>query len=352
MKKVLMILPALSTGGAENMVYELVKNLDDKHYEPFVLCYGSKTGTHIEKLMEQICKVQYANVCGHINLFSLLKVCRKICKIKPDIIHAHMGGAVFAIIWSLFFKTPVVLTVHTKPEKAFSKSSEKVIRKFFQKDRFRIVAVSAENAHYVQAYFGIKSDYVNNGIDIHQYAPKKHKNFTYINVARQDENKNQLSIIRAFEKIHSEYVNDKLILVGDGPTHLMLKKEVYNRKLEENVVLTGQVANPKYYYNESDVYIQSSHREALPLSILEAMAAGLPIISTNVGGICDVVSTNGLLINDNEEEALYKAMIKIRTLEKQELLEMKNSSLSKVKEYSADKMSLKYSKIYDELIGD
>lgn len=353
--KVLTLLNGLGMGGAEHMVYELVKNLDHKKVESPVFCYGSKAGTPLEVEMSLVTDLAFGDLKGHITPWHMVKALKKISGYDPDIIHAHMGGVTFGIPWCLLHKKPIVITVHTRPDVAFSKKNQKLIRKALQCGICYIVAVSEENYKYVKDYYKItekQCGFVNNGIDIGRFYRKEHENFTYINVARQDENKNQSSIIRCFARIHETDPNTRLYLVGDGPLHGDLQRLVKYLNLEEAVVLPGLTDKPEDYYAVSDVYIQSSHREAMPLSVLEAMAAGLPIISTDVGGLRDVVKTNGRLVQDRDEEALEDAMRWIKDMESdcRQLLAAESRTIAT--EYSSEKMATKYAEIYEGVLGN
>ena len=83
MKTVLTILPALPVGGAENMVYELIKNYDVRRFKAIVLCYGEKTNSYLEKQIENICRVVYVGLKGKLTVASFGRVFREIRKIKP-----------------------------------------------------------------------------------------------------------------------------------------------------------------------------------------------------------------------------------------------------------------------------
>ena len=353
MKRILTIIPGLGMGGAEHMAYELIQNLDKNKYTSIVLCYGTKKDTSLEKKMEALCEVKYLNISKSIGPLEMIRVMRAISLYKPDIIHAHMGGIAFAIPWCRLFKKPLVLTVHTRPDKAFSTKNQKQIRYFFKTGRLTMVAVSKENYELIKEYYGIEDDriqYVNNGIKVERFFREKHDGFAYINVARQDENKNQVAIIRSFARLYEQNNNIRLYLIGDGPDHTKLLELVAELNLESVVKIPGISDSPEKYYALSDVYIQSSHREAMPLSVLEALAAGLPIISTDVGGLKDVVKENGILIPDGSDEALYESMLKLLYMEKQQFSKMILKSKEIAKLYSAQTMAEKYSLIYEKVM--
>ena len=352
-KKVLIILPGFAMGGAENMVYELSNHINPENFDVSVLCYCGKQNTSLEKKAEDRIDVHYVNCAGTVTPQKIHTVLREIDKIRPDVVHAHMGGALYAALWTLKKRKPLVVTIHTTPQKAFSKLVERVLQFRMKFGRCRLVAVSEENKRLADQYFKLKvpCEFVNNGIDLKRFYHKEHELFTFINVARQDDNKNQKMLIEAFKKVHEIFSNTKLILVGDGPNHETLQALCGELGVQADVLFTGNIANAEDYYAISDVYVQTSHREALPMSILEAMAAGLPIISTNVGGIKDVVQENGILVQDDDKSALYEAMKEMMIAPNDKIIRYSRESIRIVQNYSAKKMAEKYITIYERLVG-
>lgn len=351
MLRVAILLGDFSIGGAQRVVCELVKNIDQSKVEILVLCTKERDDTAMADSVEKIATVKYANIKGRNLIINYFKISKILADFKPDILHAHLLGQLYAVPWGLIHNKPVIITAHTKPEKAFIKKIEWMIRFGIKQKKIFIVAVSKENLGLVKKYFEIDDKrccYINNGIDVNRFYKKNHSHFTFINVARQDENKNQLAIIRCFEKIYRINSNIRLILVGDGPSHQKLSEEVNRLKLNDVALLPGEVSNVEDYYAISDVYVQSSHREALPMSILEAMAAGLPIISTDVGGIRDVVSGNGFLIKDEQVE-LFKAMRLILEKTDNEKNNMGFISKKLSNKYSSKTMGKEYTSLYFEL---
>lgn len=350
MKKLLIVTQNLGDGGGQNMILELVKNIDQTRYHVAVLCCRKKNKTKLDEKINDTCEVLYGGLTGKIGLGDFFRIWRIIGKYNPDIMHAHFGGVTFAISWGLLHKVPTVVTVHTTPNKGFSKNNQKLIRYGLKKRLAYIVAVSAENCALCKSYYQLDEDrcsYVNNGVDIDKYFRMPHEKFTLINVARQDANKNQEKIIRAFTRMVEQNYDIVLILVGDGPEHSRLKEFAANSNVLDRVKFTGLVGDPENYYAISDVYVQSSHREAMPMSILEAMAVGLPIVSTDVGGVKDVVRGNGYLIDDTDEEGFFQAIKSVCDADRHEYDVMSEKSKEIVKDFSAPAMSRKYMSIYD-----
>lgn len=353
-KKLLIIVGALSMGGAENMIYELVKFINQERYNVKVICYGKKQNNTLEDKVSKLCCVEYLGVTGRINLRVFKKVFSRIKAINPDIIHAHMGGVSFSIPWCTLHKVPLCITVHSKPQQAFSVINNYLIKIFKSVLNIKIVAVSKENLILIRNYYKLNdrnSEYINNGIDIERFYKSHHDKYTFINVARLDENKNQIAIIRAIDRIIKLGKNVDLILVGDGPCKEELMSEAKRLGIMGHILFTGIVSDPEKYYAISDVYVQSSFREALPLSVLEAMATGLPIIATNIGGLKDVVDGNGILIEAGDDEALFSAMVTILDSSKAEYESMAETSTNIVKSYSSVRMAEQYEQTYENLLN-
>ena len=349
MIRVAIILEDFSIGGAQRVVSELVQNLNQEKIKLLVLCLKKRDATDLAEDVEKIADVRYLNIKGKNLIKNYARVAVELRKFSPDVVHAHLVGQLYAVPWGLLHNVPVIITAHTKPEKAFIKKIEWLINYGVNHRRIWVVAVSDENLYLVKKYFETSEQQflcINNGINTKKFYRADHSLFTFINVARQDENKNQIAIIRAFQKLYMQNKDIRLILAGDGPCHTMLVNETKKLGLIDAIDLPGSVGNVRDYYAISDVYVQASHREAMPMSVLEALAAGLPIISTDVGGLSDVVKDNGFLIPDDNDKALYDTMGKVATLPEIELKKMISVSKTISDRYSSEKMAQEYTKLY------
>mgnify|MGYP000075575808 CR=1 FL=1 len=113
-------------------------------------------------------------------------------------------------------------------------------------------------------------------------------------------------LIRAFAQVKEKEKNTKLIIVGEGELRRELEEIIEKYDLKNYVSMLGQCNNVQERLNASDVFVQSSDYEGLPISGLEAMACGLPIISTKAGGTVDIVKNgiNGFLVDVGDEDEL------------------------------------------------
>jgi len=350
---VINILGAFVMGGAENMVYELAKAYDSEEVNSLVISISNKKGTFLEqKLDDAKIRIVYAGCSGTVTPLKLYKVYKIIKEFKPNIIHAHMSGVVYSLPWVLTHRCKMIVTAHTTPKEAFNSRVTKILKFLTALNKVIMVGVSEENAKLMKAFYNLDDQQVkcvNNGVDTSRYYYKDHEMFTFVHVGRQDENKNQSLIIRCFAKVLDIYPNTKLILCGDGPLRSELEYLVKELDIEKSVLFTGNVSNVQDYLAISDAYLQSSHREGLPLSVVEGMASSLPIISTDVGGMKNVVKDNGFLIQDNDEKGYLHAMMEIR---KNDGLRKKMGSISlnMTNPFSSRTMACKYVEIYKDNI--
>ncbi len=132
--------------------------------------------------------------------------------------------------------------------------------------------------------------------------------------------KGVFELLAAFRLVHSRFPNTELVLVGDGPERHSMEKYVRQHNLTRAVKFTGYLRgyDKGSILINSDIFILPSYGEGLPISLLEAMAAGLPIICTSVGGITDIFENekNGIILDSVSTTNISKAVIKM--IEKKE----------------------------------
>ena len=134
-------------------------------------------------------------------------------------------------------------------------------------------------------------------------------------VGRLSREKDHLALLRAFSRLADSQHGDTgagvhLLIVGEGPERARIEAAIRDLGLREAVTLTGQVRSAEPYYGIADVAVLSSLSEGSPNALLEAMAAGVPVVATAVGGIPEIASDreNALLIAPGDSGALYQAI--------------------------------------------
>lgn len=340
-------------GGAENMVYELTKSFDTDKVNAKIITLHSRLGTSLEdKVDDAGLNVEYIGCEGRVTPGKLWKVYRIIRDFRPDVIHAHMSGVIYGLPWLLTHKTKMFVTAHTTPDRAFNHRTTQLIKYFAKKHQIILVAVSQENKKLMQQAYQLDDSYVkcvNNGVDLSRYFHKKHKGIVFINVGRHDKNKNQELMVRLFHAIHQKNADTKLILCGDGPEHEHLMALAKDLGISSSVDFTGNVGNVQDYLASADIYLSASHREGLPLSTVEALASLLPVISTDVGGMKNIVMDNGILVPDDNEEAFYQAMEKlVNDKSLRETMGCKSREIANA--FSSEKMAEQYTALFNDVL--
>jgi glycosyltransferase involved in cell wall biosynthesis len=160
---------------------------------------------------------------------------------------------------------------------------------------------------------------VANGIDVESYQRagaqgcRTEGEFVIGTVGRLAEVKRQDLLIRAFARLATDADGLRLLLVGDGPERKRLESLAAELAIADRVKFAGYQPSPERFLAQMDVFALTSRHEALPLSLLEAWASGLPVISSAVGGIPQVVDhgRTGLLFQSGDETALLRCLRKV-----------------------------------------
>lgn len=153
-------------------------------------------------------------------------------------------------------------------------------------------------------------------------------------------------LIEAFALFHKKYSNSQLVLIGDGELKPKIAEQAKEQKIQDSIIFKGVLPS---VYNElynSDIFILPSNYEGIPISIIEAMGTGIPIIATAVGGVSDMIDDgmDGLLIKNDLDEAI-EAMEKLYNDLALRMFIGKNA-LKKVERFASRTMANSYLKIY------
>jgi len=195
-----------------------------------------------------------------------------------------------------------------------------------------------------------KVPFVFNGVDFSNCIVKDNyvmkSEFKILHIGRFTEVKNHQLLVSAFEKFVKARANSKLILIGDGELRSSIESMVKEKGISEKVEFLGIQSNVYSFLNESDMFILTSKYEGIPLTLVEAMGTGLPVISTKVGGVPDMIEdgVSGLLV-DVDENSIVKALENV--YDNKDLREKIGLGALKASvDFSSDIMAKKYLSIY------
>ena len=289
---------------------------------------------------------------------------------KLDLLHVHYAiphasAAYMAqqILLDQNIKIPFVTTLHGTDITLVGKdpSFEPVIN-FSINQSDSVTAVSKNLKFETERLFNIQKkinvipnficvqDYqlINNEFYKKRFAPNKEKIICHISNFRKV--KRIKDILAAFDLI-SKKINVKLILVGDGPERSSLERLSRKSDYNENIYFLGSLKSTKEVLNISYIFFLPSSTESFGLSALEAMACSVPVISTNTGGIPEVVvhGESGMLSNVGDYKNMANNAIKILSNEKK-LKEFKSKALKQAKKFDVKRVLPIYEKLYKDCI--
>ncbi len=320
MIKVFQVIPTLEVGGAENLVLDIANNIDNTKFDMTIITYYDIDKFNINVNNYKNIKVKSFSKKKGIDLKMLIQLITYFIKEKPDVVHSHIYAAPYIFIPCVLSGVKVrIHTIHSMAQKELRKN-KRILMKFAYKFlNFTPVAISDYVKKTIIDEYKLPSEKIEciyNGIDTKIFKPKKVYKAnvnTFINVARISDVKNHNLLLDAFSLAIKENNKLKLKIVGNGPLLEDIKQKIKKLNLDKYIVLLGNLDKNLVQKElvSSDIFILTSKYEGLPLSVLEAMSCGLPIISTKVGGVIDVVDkNNGILVNQDEKE-LCQAILKL-----------------------------------------
>ncbi len=181
-----------------------------------------------------------------------------------------------------------------------------------------VVAVSEKVAAYAAREFRIPSDRlstITNGVDLDHFRPipRDHHTGPFVIgcTGRLHKKNDHATLLQAFARISVHRPATRLLLIGSGPEERRLRTLADSLGVSSCITFLGEQPDVAPYLAQMDLYVQSSVAEGMPNSVLEAMAAGLPVVATCVGGIPEVVvdGQTGLLVAPSDPSALSDALL-------------------------------------------
>lgn len=343
--KIIYLVTGIAYGGAELQVIRLASRMTENGNEVFYISLMKSVSKELVSELEKN-KVTYISLGmerGKPSIkayFNFIKIANKI---NPDVIHAHMVHANYLLrAASPFIKRSIKLnTVHGEEEYLGKRPLIYRITDGFVKYTICCSIALQNQALRKNAISKKRCLMIYNGLDISKYDYNESlrskfrtslnisdDTFVWITVGRLATVKNQLYLLKEFNKLCYERKDCCLVLIGDGDERDRLETYVKENNLRDRVYFMGLQKNVEELLCMADAFILSSVHEGLPLSLQEAASIGLPLVATNVGGCNEVIEegTNGYLCNSNEENALAGAMRKLMNLPPSGFQMMKNAS--------------------------
>jgi len=363
--KILYFLQGLEFGGLEKMVCDLALGLTRSGEKTCFCCFDS-LGYFNKFLSKNNIKVFLLPRKSGLDFSYSFKLSTLIKQENIDIIHAHNATAWFYAVWaSMLSRVPLVYTEH---DRSFPTPLRlKFLHYFFGKYTHAIVAVSEAVKYNLEKYEHIKNiRVIYNGIDPVLFYPpnpeekilKKKQlgldanDFVLGNVGRMDYWKNQRILIEILLELKNVYPQVKLVFVGGGEEEDNLKRLAIEKRVKNDVLFLGKRSDVNEILKAFDLFVFPSLTEGLPLVVIEAMASGLPVIASHVGGIPELIihGKNGLLVPPTSKNEIKSAII---NLIQNPDLRIKMGQLGRKifeTQFSLPQMVKKYIEVYEDVL--
>ncbi|HEX2741533.1 MAG TPA: glycosyltransferase [Rubrobacter sp.] len=318
-----------SSGGAERVAANLLRTLDPEQFDARAISLRGPLGSALEQtLAEDKIPVWYLGKEKGFNPLVLARVTRTMERFRPQVVHTHIYALRYAFPYMLFRRVPAMVhTVHNLAEREIEWYGRWVHRLAFRRGVLP-VAIAGEVAESIRRVYGIEDfPLIPNGIPVNRFRDpsigregwRNKEGFAptdvlFVCVATLRAQKNPALLVESFCRGAASDPRAHLLFAGvadlkSGDLVSKLERQIAALGLQERVHLLGLRSDIPELLNAADVFVLSSDYEGNPLAVLEAMAAGKPIISTAVGGVPELVEGGcGLLVPPGDAQALSEAM--------------------------------------------
>ena len=336
--KIIHVIPNLKRGGAERLCLDICNELRKQDHDVQIIIFKNEIEYDelIQDLNVNVIPSTYQPSIFKPDIIDVNLLQDFIKKANPDVIHSHLYEAdSITFQLELSSTTQLISHIHSNrkelikfdktrsiKEKIVSKFERNIYKKHLTQLSVKQIAISKDCLNFALNDLGQPSSNVillKNCIDFNKFKSEpKHIDYStqpinLISLGRFDENKSQSFLIKVAKKLKSLNINFNITFIGGGPELDKVKSLTQEYKLDNQVKFLGMVSNPEVYLKKAHIFIHAAKKEAFGLALIEAMAAGLPVISTDGFGNRDIIqeNKNGFMILNRSVDEFCK---KIRFL--------------------------------------
>lgn len=355
MIKVLHVMPMMGVGGASNLMSEIIP-IQNVH--PNI-----KAELVISKFLDKSFLPRYekagvkVHVIGGGSTHSLKNIFHIASLIKDyDVIHVHLFPSLYWVaLANIFIKKPLVYTEHSTSNSRRGKWFLQGIEKWAYKHYRRIICISEQTKDSLQEWIKTKDNdsrfvVINNGVDLNSFKDIERERLyphTLIMVARFAAAKDHETVIKAMTLLDDDV---HLVFVGDGERKSTCEKLVNELGLNNRIHFAGVQSDIPKWLGKADIGIQSSHWEGFGLAAVEMMAAGLPVVASDVDGLKQVVAGAGVLFPHGDYKKLAEE-VKELISDEDYYDSTKQKCLEHSKSYGIDFTVQKYIDVYKDILS-
>jgi len=350
----------LGIGGLETLLINMINNMSDEKYRHKIICLTNSEGleSRLNKAVEiiELNKKNGNDLSLHFKLASLFR------RDKPQILHTYNIPTIeyHFTAWLMGVKGRLHAEHGRDASDPLGKNKKynflrKILSPFIQ----CYVAVSDDLNNWLLNDLRLSNRKVKlilNGVDTNDFNPVATKGTDKAIIqlgiiGRLDPVKDHKTLFDAIQKLKDKHKKLKLSVIGDGSERQKLEEYVHQIHLEEEIAFLGAKNDIAEQLKDLDVFILSSIAEGIPITLIEAMSCGLPTVTTDVGGIPEVVLDNqtGILVSPKQAEQMADALLKYIDHPNLRLKHGKAGRKRIIDHFSLDVMVENYTNLYNDL---
>lgn len=363
------VLHSLEVGGCE----VLAKDLAIEHADTFrpVFALLDDVGRLGHELADRGCVVEHIGRRGRFDLMCARRLAQFFHREGVTFVHAHQYGPLFytALARLSNLNLPILFQEHGRDHPDFRRPKRVFANRLLLSRHDYFVAVGDSVREALVQFEGLERNRIEviyNGIDLFAHHPHRPSrgivrqelqfaddDFVVMQVARLNRLKDHTTAFRAIKEVLYRVPNIRLVLVGDGEERAALELKCRNLGLRTHVDFLGSRSDVPHLLQGADVFLLSSISEGIPLTLIEAMATGLPCVATDVGGTSEVVSNGetGLLAPAGDHHMLASH---IAELAADQSLRARLGTAGRTRaetHFSSRRMHARYRALYRHLAG-
>ena len=325
----------LGPGGAEKLTVQILERINKNLFDIRVCVLQERQGNPFETdIKKSGIKVDFLDISRLRNLFNLPKIIRYLHSIRPNIIHTQLQFSdILGIMAGKILGIPCVSTQHTMDE-----STENLLASIRKKATWfclryfcdLVITVSEETRKFHLKFGKLnpkKTITIYNGINIQDFleipfASREEtrkalgiplNTYLVTTVAVLREQKGIQYMIAAIPEIIVKIPNFSYMIVGNGVYRTKIEEIINELDVRSYIYLIGHREDVPQLLNASDVFVLPTLGDALPTVLFEAMASRIPIVSTSVGGVPEIISNNknGILVAPKNSHALSNEIVRL-----------------------------------------
>ncbi len=344
--KILFCIGSLEKGGAERVISNLANSFVENN-EIYIVTTINKVQYEINKNVK-LYSIEDNSTDSKVSKIKKTKKLYKIIKeINPNVIVSFLREPTFRIlILRKIINIPIIVSVRNDPKVEYKDIKNKLLMRLLYPLADGFVFQTEEAKAFFSKKIQKRSTIIPNPIkrefiERQLYEGKREK--TIVTVGRLEEQKNQELLIDAFYDINKEIDDYKLIIYGEGSLRNKLEEKIKIYKMLDKIYLPGIVDNVPEKIEKAKLFVLSSNFEGMPNALMEAMALGLPCISTDCpcGGPKYLINNNvnGYLVNVNDKDDLARTIKTVLMKKENELDGISKNAKERTNELTEEKIN-------------